>query len=91
MGDLRMDYEARETIAKVYEFLRIQQEQIHALTSSLDAVLQTLITVDLKTHEKYAVAMEDLEHSAKAEQHAQIIGVIDSVIATLRLGQMGDA
>jgi hypothetical protein len=86
-----MDYESRETLATAYEILRKANERIVVLTNCVEALVNTLVTVDRQTHEKYAAAVEDSEKSARAEQDEIALGVIDSVIATLRSCQMGNA
>jgi hypothetical protein len=55
------------------------------------ALIAVMAQSDPTFTQRYADAFEAEQQSERAVGHAQMLGVIDSVIATLQSGQMGNA
>ncbi len=86
-----MDYESRETLAKAYEFLRMTHELVNTLMNSIEAMKLVMAVDDPNFQQKFESSFLAAEMTEQARAHALALGVIDSVLATLRSGQMGNA
>src|ERR1017187_4972262 len=89
-----MDQETRENVARAYELLRIQTEQIHRLTTAVRAMGAALLTDNPKAEAAYQSALaeySDVGKSAEAQANEKALAVIDLVIAKLRSGRIGRA